>query len=763
MTLGQNRGFQEFQRLCAKSDGALELVSKSDTAVVGYVEIRFSLLVGNRKRAEGGLPLREREEFYLYLPAEYPFDKPSLMVSHKRFAGFPHVTWSRSLCLYQSQLEWNPSDGLYGFFDRFDLWLDSAAMNDMDPPEGPLEPPHYIVSSSSNPLLVSANAPVNAGEKWLGLAELTSHDNYLELTGWKDFAGVASFGVEYAFAVFVDSPLPMEYPQKGKDFFVELNAIGIDETQLLSYLSHAAALASEGKPLHLILGTPMRRAADGTPLFHIAAWVISADDAEGLRLSRPQDSDTNELLEIRGSLLDIQFKILNLIDLTWCKILEDRSEVITRRDISTPTSWFIEKKVLILGCGALGSWVGEIVARSSAAELHLIDNSIVKPGLIVRQNYQREDIGTSKAVALADRVNSVVGATIATGYYEEAWSFLREHSDKLNDYDVIIDCTASSIFQMKLERDWALFGLKTPPFVSLIIDGTANYALLTLVSPSSQSGIWDAYIKLKYMLCIRKIAPNLLDAFYGDSASESLFQPEPGCSDPTFSGSMGDIVANVGSSINAISRWLATTKSTAGGLISQPTPGSKTDSNILLNFPAWKVLETGRYRVCISQQAWKEMRGWIRQSSRLRPERYETGGLLWGLWDDTTQVIWVFDASGPPPDSVHSPKHFQCGTRGTVEEHQVRNGRSKGTSGFVGMWHSHPGMSSQESRVDIDAMTALVSAAGQNQRRALMVIIGTAAEPNTAGIYVYESEHLGTIYEAVVAGEAQASLGDVFK
>jgi hypothetical protein len=166
----------------------------------------------------------------------------------------------------------------------------------------------------------------------------------------------------------------------------------------------------------------------------------------------------------------------------------------------------------------------------------------------------------------------------------------------------------------------------------------------------------------------------------------------------------------------------------------------------------------GSYRVRISTRVTREARAWARQNARRRTASHETGGLLWGMWDDAVGVIWVFDASGPPPDSRHDPAHFTCGIEGTVSEHQKRMAISHATSGFIGFWHTHPDMPSHQSDTDIGGMAQLVSVVGQNQKRALMLIFGRTGTRPSAGVYVYESHGMTETGDLVIAGTTQIPL-----
>jgi hypothetical protein len=142
MTSGQQRAIRELRRLQTVAGSSFELVQEP-AINEGRLVTTVSIKIGVIENKPGGLDLREREEFVLYVPPGFPFERPWVRVEHIRFASFPHVIWSHGICLYQSSMEWNPSDGLFGFFDRLNMWLGRAAMDDMDPVDGPLEPPHH--------------------------------------------------------------------------------------------------------------------------------------------------------------------------------------------------------------------------------------------------------------------------------------------------------------------------------------------------------------------------------------------------------------------------------------------------------------------------------------------------------------------------------------------------------------------------------------------------------------------------------------------
>jgi hypothetical protein len=526
MTSGQQRALRELERLQIVDPEGFEVIG-GPQQVNGKLRVPISLRIGPIVVKDGGLDLRDREEFMLVVPPDFPFNYPSITVSHDRFAGFPHVVWSNTLCLYQSKVEWNPADGLYGFFDRLKIWLGKAAINDMDPVDGPLEPPHYVTDFSQRPFVVRANAPAQAGERWFGLAELETYPNRIELIGWNDLTGEWPEDRQAALAIMLPEPLPMEFPVKGQDFFRELMKQSLDRDRVLKYLALASLFTLPGEPIHLVLGLPMRRSPDGSKKLHIAVWATDGDFVRALRAALPKNEDEEALRSLRKDVADILLSFFEKATITWCWVLEDRGELLVRRDAGSPISWFAGKRILILGCGALGSWAAEVIARANPSLIHLVDSSIVKPGLLARQNYALADIASGKAEALACRLRAIARVPVEH-FAREAHSFLMEDTHRIRGYDLVVDCTASTIFQMKLELDWHLFERRTPVGMSLVIDAKAQRCLAAVVPQGSERGLWDAYVRLKHRLCEDGGHEDIVSSFYSDRAKKELRQKSCG-------------------------------------------------------------------------------------------------------------------------------------------------------------------------------------------------------------------------------------------
>ena len=216
-----------------------------------------------------------------------------------------------------------------------------------------------------------------------------------------------------------------------------------------------------------------------------------------------------------------------------------------------------------------------------------------------------------------------------------------------------------------------------------------------------------------------------------------MFQPEPGCSSPTFIGSAADLAALSGHMFDAALRALAAEDPSE---LAEPmvavavrldgsVDGQMRPALIALAWPNDVVAHDRHsgYEIRISRPALAGMRTEVRRGARIRGPKIETGGLLLGQVDHACRCIWIDDVSGPPPDSLLSEVHFDHGIEGVpelVEYHRHRTGK---LSTFVGIWHSHPFGQAEPSRTDKAAMTALVTPVSSGPSRALVLIVGGPA------------------------------------
>lgn len=114
----------------------------------------------------------------------------------------------------------------------------------------------------------------------------------------------------------------------------------------------------------------------------------------------------------------------------------------------------IRKKYAIIGAGAIGSIVSELLVRSGVWKLLIIDGDILSVGNLSRHTLAITDVNHAKATGLKKRlesINSHVRAEIVNEYLSY------NNLDILKTCDVIIDCTAKDsvidmLSRIKIEK-----------------------------------------------------------------------------------------------------------------------------------------------------------------------------------------------------------------------------------------------------------------------------------------------------------------------
>lgn len=744
MTYGQQIALRQLKEIAHAERDRLDIehLKEPDTTNL-WLRVTMSILIGRIPLEDGGLRLRERETFILLVPQDFPFRKPEVWVPHNRFAGRPHVQWKRHLCLYQSSTEWNPSDGMFGLLDRLRYWLEQGAINQLDPEGAPLHPPAVYADYKTWKLIIpKTDAPSFSAPYWIGVAQMLDYSERIELTGWHEVGSIPDQG-QYALALLFASPLPWEYPTQGAALFSECERQGVPKEGLFRLLKAASILTPIGQPIYFILGSPMRGISGGPRKQHLSVWAINAKTVDSIRLAIAETQDTLEVSSIRAKFEQLLVQVLEFSEISWCPVLEARPEVTIRRDANSTLAYFYNKSVSIWGCGALGAHIAIYLCRAGVRRLILRDNGIVTPGILVRQPYAYADIGMRKVKALKNELHRINPQLKIEDYPSNIVDELgRSDFDWSDGAEVVIDATASQLVRMRLETIWNSEKQPQIPIIALMIDQSATRLVVGITRGEFSGGTWDLLRKAKLEVLRDHMYTPFVDSFFpSDNSMQRPFQPEPGCSEPTFVGSSADSAGLAGLGLNLITRSIANNSMPATvQLFSQTTERPACPMPITFTFEPDSVLKLNGYEVRISNGAISEMKAAINQNRRIRGKNIETGGLLWGQWDDAMRVIWVSNASGPPQDSYHSKESFRCGMHGTIEEHKARIDLTRFSVGYIGMWHTHPASRPLPSSTDRDGMHDILSAGPLHPRKNLLFIIGKDSEQDVLGAYLFRRD-----------------------
>lgn len=740
LSRGQQLALLQLDDIVANSNGALEVLKPAaESEAKGYIWVLLSLETKDY-RTGNGLAFRDRERISLYIHRDFPFKKPDVSFTHTRFIGAPHVQWGKSICLYQSgETEYDPSDGMFGFFDRVEQWMRAAGKGELDPDDAPLHPP---VAYKTSPISFVIRANTNAGLAddgiWIGRADLRKiRDDRFDLVGWTklDDWGDADLGHPIAAAIQFDKPLATEFPTKVYDLFKLIESAGLSFGQLYSLLRLFSLVGTEAEPAYFVLGAPMRRKAAGEPLRpHLTVWEIGPDTLKTLRaivLSKGADEAA------RNELVEWMVKA----DVRWCGVLEDRPEIVNRRDGGTLLATLYGKRVLLFGCGALGSAVAEMILRSSAAKLHLVDNGIVKPGILVRQRYADNDIGSAKANALQAHLQAIgLECVVTADDGNLAYQALSRFD--FMEWDLVIDATASTSVTHRIEEELKALSLPIP-LLSMSVSAAAENGSVLVKMPQYSGGTHHIARQSKLEAFAKDADHSLVKAFWPERETVKVFQPEPGCSAPTFIGSAADIDHHAAGLLNiGLSRIESLAPDEASlDLVAAPWLRADDSKRHYLSYTFKGYVRHSEqrhgYAVLRSDVAARDMKSELRRISRTRSDKIETGGLIFGEIDDAHQVIWIDSVSGPPPDSTASEMQFLCGTAGTNELNAFKSAASGKSSRFIGIWHTHPVSRGRPSNDDLHAMLELLHLQQFPPRQVIMFIVGYSATMHEENYYLY--------------------------
>ncbi|MBS1885621.1 MAG: ThiF family adenylyltransferase [Actinobacteria bacterium] len=761
MSKGQQLALRQLEAIAAAGEGLEILSVREPESEEDSLVAEVSLDCGGFEQRDGGIVLRQRERVELFVAADFPWAAPSVISAHRRWAGSPHVQWARLLCLYQAGSEWRPEDGMFGLLERLEMWLRRAALGELDPVGAPLHPPAVYVSGDAPRLVVRADAPEVGDRPWLGMARTRrASDMRIDVVGWS--ADLGEDGERLVPAVLLPTPIDWEYPEDARALLDALADRGVRWGLLLALLRLGSLSWPEGSGMPLIVGSPMRRGADGTRRQHVAAWYFKPRITWGIRASLAALSEDDTRKKKGEELEEILAEWADNASVAWCRVDEVRPEVTERRDSgSSLHRVFAGKKVCLWGCGAIGGHVAEWLVRAGVAQLDLYDKGVVSAGILARQPYVDADIGRAKARALADRLTTIDPDVVINARVENVLKGPLKSPDWHDGADFVIDATAAPLVASKLEAVRREHGSGETTVMAMIFGHTAEHGISVLAPPGHPGGPADLLRRVGLACTSRPGLGGFAEEFWPDPPRADDFQPEPGCSEPTFRGSGAEVAALAGTLLAATASDIAADASRASGrLLALPSAPHRGRRQAKLRWEPDTVLEDGlgRYQVRVSPAALRSIRAEVARNERAADRRAETGGVLFGRRDTAAGVLWIDEASGPPPDSIASPEEFVCGTAGVKDRDEAIRKRTRRATGFVGMWHTHPAGPAIPSPRDVGSMAELVSM--EPLPETLMVICGGEPAASEIGAYVFAREELPKPFGTLVVSDRREPVAE---
>lgn len=544
-TAGQQQAVAELREVTAAHTGLITLVDEPVLHEQGLLVVTVRLSTGSFTAAEGGLPVAaEGEEVVIGVPRRFPWLPPQPWVTHTRFAGYAHVLQGCVLCVYLDvSREWHPDLGMRGFLDRLWNWFADAAVAKFDPATALFHPVGGVSHRTPGTPMIVVRKPLDAQGRAFFRATLTTRTPArLDLDRWDTSAASG----DVAQVIVLPEALPYGAGLTLRDVLDRIASTGhVGADELATLLARTAARNADGTPLYLIIASPHHASAGG---HHLVTARLPAPAADVLRT----------VMRGRSSLATINSRAIPAsIPMEWCHVSDERPEIASRRDASRPVSRFAGTTVEVWGCGGLGSWIAEFIARAGAARLVLRDPGEVQGGLLVRQNYIETDIGGNKADQLAHRLRQICDDLIVESH-PAGFPTGRE----LPDCDLIIDATINNGAGVYLDQAAHRTRDTTRPMLAMAATDlrTATLGLLTVSAPGHPTG--PAHIDQQ--AGPRVLADGTLERFHSlwqEPAEGDEMVPARGCSVPTFHGSAADVAAVAASLVSLLAQHLNTTVS----------------------------------------------------------------------------------------------------------------------------------------------------------------------------------------------------------
>ena len=485
-------------------------------------------------RGPDGLPIKNRERIRISLGPQFPWFPPTASVDHWRWAGFPHVLHGRGLCLYlDPSTQWDPNHPVSNFLNRLAEWFTDAIAGNFDPGTALFHPIGGVPHRTPGAPTIVVTQPLPLGQEGFRFQRIQVRDRTprcIDVVSWtrrprQDDARIALL-------VVMPEMLPIGAGSRLSDlaFIIAVQQSSGARRRLTKRLRELIDDLGKDDPLQIVLAVP-NPANQGQEGYHLIAAHI-------------ENRHVNEALSAAASRKTTEPHSPQEPELVWLYVDDNREALTVRRDSNQPMQQYRDLRVELWGCGALGSWIAEFLARAGIAQITIRDYGHVTQGLLVRQNFREEDVGRPKVNAVADRVRAIDNSIDVRPVAE----ICQRAIDEELDCDIIIDATVSTSVATAIEHAQGNGSIKVP-LVQLATDNeSASLGILTVWHPMTDATTNDVDEALQ----ARADNDPELSAFrrLWDSDEPAPITPALGCSVPTFRGSGADLAAIASEGLN---------------------------------------------------------------------------------------------------------------------------------------------------------------------------------------------------------------------
>jgi sulfur-carrier protein adenylyltransferase/sulfurtransferase len=341
----------------------------------------------------------------LLLDSEYPRSAARFaLVDRPEFLTWPHVEEEGLLCLLSEAGTVSPQSELGAvqalFRDAIDLVQDCASgVNEQDLRDEFTSYWARAATGTARPIfsLVAPAGPSRLVRAWVGDRFSVVGDDNDAVAAWlrNKTSPDRKFATVPGVLVWPErAPLPREYPSMGVDV---LSLVRANAPNVVPELER---FATEGdQPIVVLIGVTT---SNGPCFGAVTIEPPRIGHASWGRVDNPLSRG------FRPGRMPVHVAVRRRFNTSACRATVERADAawVHGRGLDLRQSVLREKRVVVLGCGSIGAPVAVALAQAGVGTLELVDPDALSFANVGRHPLGAEDVGRSKAVALASRLRS---------------------------------------------------------------------------------------------------------------------------------------------------------------------------------------------------------------------------------------------------------------------------------------------------------------------------------------------------------------------
>lgn len=390
------------------------------------------------------------------------------------------------------------------------------------------------------------------------------------------------------------------------------------------------------------------------------------------------------------------------------------------------------KKLALIGLGALGSKIAELLAQAGVGQIKLCDLDVLKPVNVARHLGGISDFGMLKTDLVIKRlinINPSLTFTKTDIISHSIDSNLDELANFISDVDLVISTTADENVESVINQ--IAVTTSTPVLYGRSVH-KASIGRVFLVRPHKDA--CKACLG-SYLQTGREGEPIPSDWIDIPETSEDVLQHE--CGRPVIAGSAADLSFIASLTSRVAIDYLENNLTNMNHWIWSKKPATDIDSRLNKPFstfegnlppdPSCPVCRTPPLSGIVISDA---VRQTIISETTNSPDA-ETGGILLGHIDSDNKAI-ITKATGPGPKAIKSKTCFRRDVEYVQQEIDDALQVSEGQCVYLGEWHSHLVPNPEPSATDINSLSEIAHQSNYLTPNPIMIIAGF--NPETSNV-----------------------------